>query len=357
MKIHANHLTVLRIILLPLPYFLLYGGNTEKILALLAFTLLGFTDYLDGLLARHEGSTSLGKLLDPIADKIFVAVTLIPLVDLNILPLWIVWPIFFREFLVTELRKFCTASKKQLRVTELAKIKTTIQMIGAGLILITDMFPDKSVLIAFLSGALLAIFFLAIALYWRDGYLSTRMQTAFSLFIVALAVALALRPSHIIITYGLIMLGITLVSGSQYFIVGFPECLKKGLPAVIRLIAFLILPLLPLALMPLAPEKMTGVIVFILVVEFGSQGLEIWIAQQGGTVDISWIKVRILVPGALLCLVPGYILYGLGSTISAFLFIAAGFSVCYAIVNIRIYCKAVCRDQDFVQKREAESKN
>ena len=197
MKIRANHLTALRIILLPLPYFLLYGGNGARIAALAALTLLGLTDYLDGLLARRDGSTPLGKLLDPIADKIFIAVFMVPLVDLGILPLWIVWPIFFREFLVTELRRFYTASRRQLRVTELAKIKTTLQMIGAGLILITDMFPDKSVLISFLSGALLATLFLSVGLYWRDGHLSTRMQTALILLVLGLAVGLVLRASQI----------------------------------------------------------------------------------------------------------------------------------------------------------------
>ena len=75
MKIRANHLTILRIILLPLPYFLIYGDIRARIAALAAFTLIGFTDYLDGLLARRDGSTPLGKLLDPLADKICIAVT------------------------------------------------------------------------------------------------------------------------------------------------------------------------------------------------------------------------------------------------------------------------------------------
>ena len=352
MKIRANHLTALRIILLPLPYFLLYGGNRAKIAALLAFTLLGLTDYLDGLLGRRDGSTPLGRLLDPIADKIFIAVTLIPLADLGILPLWIVWPIFFREFLVTELRRFCMASKRQLRVTELAKIKTALQMVGAGLILITDMFPDKSVLIAFLSGALLATLFLAVGLYWRDGHLSTRMQTALSLLILGLAVGLVLRPSQIIITYALIMLGITLVSGSRYLVAGLPECLRRGLPAAGRLTASLILPLLSIALMPLAPKGMTSLVVLILALEFGGQGLEMWTVQKR-KIDISWIKIRILVPGALLSLVSGYVLYGSERAVPAFLWVTTGLCICYTVVNVGIYYRAVCRTQGFVRGQGA----
>ena len=353
MKIRANHITSLRIILLPLPYFLIYGGNRARIAALIAFTLLGLTDYLDGLLARRDGSTPLGKLLDPIADKIFIAVTLIPLVDLDILPLWIVWPIFFREFLVTELRRFCTASRRQLRVTELAKIKTTLQMIGAGLILITDMFPDKTVLIAFLSGALLATLFLAVGLYWRDGHLSTRMQAALSLFVFGLAVGLLLRPPHIIITYGLVMLGITLVSGSQYLIIGLPECLRQGMSTLGGLIASLMLPLLSLALMPSASKELSSLVVLIVALEFGSQGLNMW-AMQDGEIDISWIKRRILVPVALLSMVLSYAFYGFESAVPAFLWITTGLCICYAAANIWIYWRAACRTHNLVQGQSAK---
>ncbi|MCD6198704.1 MAG: CDP-alcohol phosphatidyltransferase family protein [Deltaproteobacteria bacterium] len=352
MKIRANHLTVLRIILLPLPYFLIYGDIRAKVTALAAFTLLGFTDYLDGLLARRDGSTPLGKLLDPIADKIFIAVTLIPLVDLGILPLWIVWPIFLREFMVTEFRRFCTASRKQLRVTELAKIKTTLQMIGTGLIFMTDMFPDKTVLITFLSGALLTTLLLAAILYWRNGHLSTRVQTALGLFAFGLVVGLALRPPQIIITYGLVMLGITLVSGSQYFIIGLPECLRQGLPALGRLIASLMLPLLSLALMPLAPKELSGLVVLIVAFEFGSQGLDMW-AMQAGEIDISWTKRRILIPVALLSLVLGCVFYGFESAVPIFLWITTGLCICYTVANIRIYWRAACRTHNLFPKQDA----
>ncbi len=336
MKIRANHLTTLRIVLLPLPYFLVYGDRGARLVALAIFVLLGLTDYLDGLLARRDGSTPLGRLLDPVADKIFIAVTLIPLVDLGILPLWIVWPIFLREFLVTELRRFLTAAKRQLRVTELSKIKTTLQMIGAGLILITDMFPDKTVTVSFLSGALLATLFLALGLYWRDGHLSNRLQVALSLLTLGLAVGLALRPPQIILTYGLIMLGITLASGSQYVIIGLPECLRQGMPAIGRLVASSMLPLLSLALMPLGPKEMTGLVVLILALEFGSQGLDMWAAQEGKK-DVSWIKIRVLVPLALMPLLFGPIFCGFAGTVPIFLIITTCLCICYAIVDICIH--------------------
>ncbi len=339
MKIRANHLTALRIILLPLPYFLVYGGKRARIAALVAFAILGLTDYLDGLLARRDGSTALGRLLDPVADKIFISVTLIPLVDLRILPLWIVWPIFLREFLVTALRRFLTGAKKQLRVTELAKIKTTLQMIGAGLILAVDTFPDKTVIIAFLYGALVATLFLAVGLYWRDNHLSTRMKVALGLLMLGLGVALALRPRQIILAYGLIILGITLVSGSQYLLIGLPECLKRGFPAFVRLVASLILPLLSLAMMSLLPQKMemtSLLVVLILALEFGSQCLDIWAVQEGKA-DISWIKIRIVLPLALLSLFLGQLFYGLTSAIKVFLWTTTGLCICYMLATIWIW--------------------
>ncbi len=338
MRICANHLTALRIILLPLPYFLIYGDKDARIAAIVAFAFLGITDYLDGLLARHEGSTALGRLLDPLADKIFVAVSMIPLVDLHILPIWIVWPIFLREFLVTELRRFLTGAKKQLHVTELAKIKTTIQMIGAGLILTLDTFSDKTVAIALLSGALVATLFLAISLYWRDRYLSGRMREALGLLFLGLGVGLAFRPDQVILIYGLIILGITLVSGSQYLSIGLPEYLRHGPLVFGRLIASLMPPLLTLALMPFAPQgiKTTGLVVLITALEFGGQGLDIWAAQEGKT-DISWIKTCIVLPLTLLSLVLGQVFYGSTDAIEIFFWSTAGLCTCYVLVNIWVY--------------------
>ncbi|OPL14247.1 MAG: hypothetical protein AVO38_12010 [delta proteobacterium ML8_D] len=352
MKIRANHLTVLRIILLPIPYFLIYGDIKAQITGLACFALLGLTDYFDGLMARHDGSTSLGRLLDPVADKIFISVTLIPLVDLGILPLWIVWPIFLREFMVTEFRTFCTKSRRQLRVTELAKIKTTLQMIGAGLIFITHIFPDKTVLIVFLSSALLATLSLAAFLYWRNHHVPTRVQKALGLFAFGLAVGLALRPPQIIITYGLVMLGITLMSGSQYFIIGLPECIRQGLSALVRLLASLILPLLSLALMPLAPKELSVLVVIIAALEFGSQGLDMWAVQEG-KVDISWIKRHIIIPVALLSLLLGWVFYGFNSAVPAFLWITTGLCVCYTMANTNIYWKAARTTHNISKKQDA----
>ncbi len=148
MKITANRLTLLRILLLPVPCLLLYGGLEAKITALGVGSLLGLTDYFDGRLARRHGVTRLGTLLDPIADKIFVSVFYLILFRIGYLPLWVVAPILWREFLVTALRQVVPGN---LPVSWLAKTKTAFQMVGAAVIVLLYLFQEHTLLI--LAGA------------------------------------------------------------------------------------------------------------------------------------------------------------------------------------------------------------
>ncbi|MGQ9499834.1 MAG: CDP-alcohol phosphatidyltransferase family protein [Dissulfurimicrobium sp.] len=336
MRLTANHLTILRVVLLPLPYFLVYGGRTERVVAIAAFAVLGITDYLDGFLARRDGGTKLGALLDPLADKIFVAVTLIPIVDLKILPLWVVWPIFLREFMVTELRRFLLAERLELPVTELAKIKTTLQMTGAGLILLTDTFPDKSVSAAFLSGVLLATLFLAIGLYWRDACISQRIKTALGFIVLGLAILALFHASTANLIYGIVMLGITIVSGWHYIVVGLPACIKKGLLAFTRLIFTLGFPLLPLALMSSAPQGMAGMVVFIVVLEFAAQGIDMW-ALREGAMDIAWVKSWIYLPAAVAVLAVAVNVFGTAYGIRFYFFVAVLMSCVYMFSDVWVH--------------------
>ncbi len=295
MRMTANQITTLRIVLLPLPLFLIYGGPVSRLVAILILSVLGLTDYLDGVLARKYGSTSLGRLLDPIADKIFIAVTLVPLSDLNILPMWIVWPIFFREFLVTEMRRFMTPGEKGLRVTELAKIKTTLQMTGVGLILLTNTFPNKLATIFFLAGLLLATTFLSVAIFSKSGDLTGRLKSALVLEAMGLVIAVVFPARQVEIIYGLVLLVVTLASGAQYVTACFPRVFEQGLPAVVDLFLSLIGPLFALAILPFSPGKSHLLVVMILAVEFAAQGIDMWAVQEGKT-DLSMFKKRFFLP-------------------------------------------------------------
>jgi phosphatidylglycerophosphate synthase len=143
MKNTANMLTLARIVLMPIPGWLLYQGAPHLFACLAAIMLLGLTDWLDGIIARREGPTVLGGLLDPIADKIFIAVIYLPLTERfvpewgrAVIPMWMTCCIFVRDFLVTSLRTSLLLRGAPMRTSMLAKIKTAAQMIGAGYIIL-----------------------------------------------------------------------------------------------------------------------------------------------------------------------------------------------------------------------------
>ena len=135
-----NILTIGRIIIVPffvLAFYLpgFYGDLTACVL----FVIASFTDFLDGMLARMMGEESkLGELLDPIADKIIVATALILLVMSGTIRHYEVIAaiiILTREILISGLREFLARGQVQLPVTNLAKLKTVLQMIAITLLL------------------------------------------------------------------------------------------------------------------------------------------------------------------------------------------------------------------------------
>jgi cardiolipin synthase len=135
-----NILTIGRIITVPffvLAFYLpgFYGDLTACVL----FVIASFTDFLDGMLARMMGEESkLGELLDPIADKIIVATALILLVMSETIRHYEVIAaiiILTREILISGLREFLARGQIKLPVTNLAKLKTFLQMVAISLLL------------------------------------------------------------------------------------------------------------------------------------------------------------------------------------------------------------------------------
>ncbi len=332
MIITANQLTSLRILLMPLPWFLVYQGQNARVAAVIILFILGFTDYFDGLLARKYGTTPLGRLLDPIADKIFVAVTLLPLLHLGILPLWVVWPIFLREFVVTELRRFLTPGRSELKVTELAKIKTTVQMTGIGLIFLTATFPDKSVsyflLTTAIAGTLCAIAWFCM----KTGRVPARLYIAMAFLIIGLLPLLFFSTETTNVIYGAVLLAITLASGAQYVRATFPMCIRKGAGAVAGLFLSVAIPLTLLAVIPGVSQAMAGIITAAVAVEFCSQGMDMWAVQQGHPTLTRW-KERFFVPAAFL---PLLYCWATGSKYMLHNFILTAFivSITYAACDV-----------------------
>ncbi|MGC8477297.1 MAG: CDP-diacylglycerol--glycerol-3-phosphate 3-phosphatidyltransferase [Acetobacteraceae bacterium] len=135
-----NLLTISRIAAIPL-IVLLVAVRTPagNLAASLLFAVAAVTDWLDGKLARSRRQTSdLGRMLDPIADKLLVGATLMLLAGFGRLGGWGIYPaivIMLREILVSGLREYLAGVRVGLPVTRLAKWKTAAQMVALGLLL------------------------------------------------------------------------------------------------------------------------------------------------------------------------------------------------------------------------------
>ncbi|HEX7726350.1 MAG TPA: CDP-diacylglycerol--glycerol-3-phosphate 3-phosphatidyltransferase [Rhizomicrobium sp.] len=142
-----NAITIARIVLVPV-FAIAFSmpGDTWRLVAFFLFCIAGLSDALDGLAARKlNAGSDFGRMLDPIADKVLVAVALMMLVAegnieqfnlepglhslLKLVPALI---ILSREILVSGLREFLGETQVKIRVTAVAKLKTTIQMVAIG---------------------------------------------------------------------------------------------------------------------------------------------------------------------------------------------------------------------------------
>ena len=136
-----NVLTYGRIAAIPLmaACFLLVKTDTGRWSALAVFALACFTDWLDGYLARVLSQQStLGRMLDPIADKLLVGTALLLLVNdgtIDFITIWAAIIILCREILVSGLREYLAELNVKVHVTRLAKWKTTLQMAALGVLI------------------------------------------------------------------------------------------------------------------------------------------------------------------------------------------------------------------------------
>ena len=135
-----NYLTIGRIIIVPIFVISFYlPGFYGDIIPFVLFIAASFTDFLDGLLAWiYKEESKLGELLDPIADKILVAAALILLVMNGTIKNYEVIAaiiILTREILISGLREFLAIGKIKLPVSNLAKLKTFLQMFSISILL------------------------------------------------------------------------------------------------------------------------------------------------------------------------------------------------------------------------------
>ena len=131
-------ITLLRMLLVPfLLAFLIAPSQVNALMAALIFAGAALTDWLDGHLARSTKQvTTLGKLLDPIADKILLAAGLIPLVGLGRVPAWMAAVMLIREFAVSGLREIAAAEQVIIHASPMAKAKTVLQIVAILLLIL-----------------------------------------------------------------------------------------------------------------------------------------------------------------------------------------------------------------------------
>src|SRR6202048_1910782 len=151
-----NALTLLRIFFVPLLVAVLveqnayvaWRGNTllsNDLLALAIFLVAAVTDLLDGYLARKwRQVTTVGTLLDPIADKLLISAALISLVQIRRIPAWMVVVIVGRGFAVAGLRSIAAAEGFTVKASELGKTKMVLQVVAISLVMLDFRWPGLS---------------------------------------------------------------------------------------------------------------------------------------------------------------------------------------------------------------------
>ena len=137
-----------RIAIIPLLIGLIWIGSPGfRWAALAVYSFACLTDYLDGYLARYlNNQTAMGRLFDPIADKLLVGACLLELCAFDYINGWTVLPalvILLREILVSGLREYLAEIRVGLPVSKLAKWKTSLQMISIGFLIIGDASPTS----------------------------------------------------------------------------------------------------------------------------------------------------------------------------------------------------------------------
>ena len=181
-----NLITISRLFCIPLIlFFYLSGIDNLKILSFIIFLYASISDFIDGYLARKLNQiTLIGKILDPIADKLLVILTFMLFQTENFINIFTITGILIitaREIIIMTIREIFAHQNIQIDVIGLSKIKTTIQFIALILLFITSLFASEVIILllltntAILLGALISV--VTLFLYIRNIYLILNKAT------------------------------------------------------------------------------------------------------------------------------------------------------------------------------------
>ena len=309
--ISANMVTVARLIPMPLLSWWVYrglrnGDENALWLALIVGTLIGCTDFVDGYLARKHGPTVFGGLLDPIADKVFVAFAYLPFADVDFVPPWAVALMFVRELLVTALRSVYERRGLTLKTSYLAKAKTWTQMQGIGLLVLLPLIGTRhgiTIMLAIGIGLPLvggAVLYAIRKKVWPGAFW---MTAAF------IAIMLVHLRSHdgdqltLEVMMGMIV-GITWISGFDYVVVGYKQLRGRGdfgRADLVRLLAAIVMPFAIFAALVESPAPAWPVIM-VLALELAVGGLDNLLSHHQRSAGALMWGARTLGATALLAL-------------------------------------------------------
>jgi len=175
----SNILTISRIIVIPVILLLIYmKGSYSGWTAFTLFCLAGITDYFDGYFARMRKEISnLGTFLDPIADKLLVSSVILILTSKGIIDRWETIPaliILLREIAVSGLREYLAGIKVSVPVSSIAKLKTSLQLIALGILILSE--GEIEVLPILLFGKFALWFAAILTLYTGYDYLKSGLK-------------------------------------------------------------------------------------------------------------------------------------------------------------------------------------
>lgn len=318
----ANQVTLARIALLPIPCVLLLSSDSIwNWVGFFLFVFLGMTDFIDGMMARREGPTKLGGLLDPVADKIMMAAITLSLSGNGWIPFWVPVAILSREFLLTVLRTSVAFRGKQVQTSILAKIKTIVQMGGFGTVFMTLFLErDTAVVVALFW----VVFFVSI---W--GYLALWRRTKVPYWALPVGACflywfLLLELCSIqmaVLCQCIVIVGITWLSALDYFQTSYHVLRATGLDRrdIVRLFWAMSHSILAVSVASVNPKFILPVLVSI-AFELGLGGIDnIAVSEQ------KTIKSKIfLSTGLMACL------FAIAQTqVMAFLLIPISFVACF----------------------------
>lgn len=309
--ITANQVTLLRLVPMPLLSWLIYAsapdgfaGNKYMWAALIAGVILGCTDWVDGMLARKYGPTVLGGLLDPIADKVFVAFAYTPFASLGLVPAWACALMFVREFFVTGLRSAYEQRDLTMKTSYIAKAKTWAQMQGIGVMLLFPLVDNSSVITPIIIGGIVLPILAMVGVYVARKRVWTAALWMSASFGALLAVYITRGWQDSVYAVMIGVVAITWISGFDYLAMGWKNLRGRGdfsRADAVRLIGAISVPCLVFAVL-MKTGSVAWPLFGILAFELACGGLDNLLSHhKRATKSLAWGS-RVLGCSALLAL-------------------------------------------------------